>query len=264
MYRYFVISSLISTASAFCQQTLPCEIVQDNYEAFFRESLLKLNVDSETVNRLFSYGTVAEQEDDTVLRPKYISIQAAFEQLLAHELMIERLKQVIAVIHTPMPATPLCTEGEVTTELVDRNLLKDEKRMRTISKRSETLRTILQSGGTLMAAYPGLARTKRSPSQLAIFEDLLKKYAKNLFDIPMGCLDVAPEMIGATYIFETMQGKWLTFSIRATQANAIETPASSTMWFGSVDKGPAAVRLAQVSAYLRACQGPDLISYTSP
>jgi len=264
MYCYLISCSLVCTVSAFCQSNIPYEGVQDSYERSFKEHLLALDIDHDIVKRLFCECMIVEQADDSVLRPKYVSVQAAFEQILAQELKLGRLKQVVAVIHTPLPATPLCMEGEIAPGLVDTSLAKDEKRLYTVSKRSETLRALLQSGGTLMAAYPVLSRALRSPSQLAVFEGLLKKYVKNFFDAPMGCLEVAPEMIGATYIFETMQGEWLMFSIRFTQDISPQDPTSVGMWFGSVNKGPAAERLAQVSAYLRACQGPDLISYIFP
>jgi hypothetical protein len=130
-------------------------------------------------------------------------------------------------------------------------------------KRHSIIRALLQTGGTILVAYPAVARERRSKAQLAIFDNLLEKYRKNLYDMPMGCLEVAPEMVGATYLFENSEGKWYTLSIRFTQAIDPSALCLAAMWLGNVEKGPAAERLAQVSAYLQACQGPNLISYIS-
>lgn len=105
---------------------------------------------------------------------------------------------------------------------------------------------LLQQNGTVMVAYPAL-----------------EKYPENLFDIPLGCLEIAKEMVGATYLLEAESGEWRTFSIRFTQAQETSHPAHAAMWLGGVENGPAAERLAQVSAYLQACQGPDLLSFIS-
>jgi hypothetical protein len=266
MYSPIVAFSLICAIPAIPQDPhnhFPYSYVsqEEPYTSSLKEFLLSVKADSSTVQRLFSEGMIVEEDEDQILRPKYVSLQAAFEQLLSRELDLGRLKQVVAVIHTPLPATPLCTEGEVTQDLVDPAILKDEKRLQTVSKRPAILRSFLESGGTLVATYPALSRTKRTPAQLAVFESLLTKYKKNLFDMPMRCLDVVPQMVGATYLFETAQGEWLTFSIKFQQAIAPNSPTSAGLWFGSVNKGPAAERLAQVSTYLLACQGPDLFSY---
>ena len=114
-----------------------------------------------------------------------------------------------------------------------------------------------------MIAYPAVAKEQRTSTQLAVFQSLLEKYPENLFDTPLGCLEIAKEMVGATYLFETQTGEWRTFSIRFTQAIAPTHPTYAAMWLGDVESGPAAERLAQVSAYLQACQGPDLLSLIS-
>jgi hypothetical protein len=224
-------------------------------------ALEALKADPIIVKALFSEGFIAEEGDDAQLRPRYVGTQAAFEQWLTQQLSKGAIKKVVAAIHTPLPATPVCSAGEITPDLVDPSMLQDEKRLQTVRERPSIIRGLLQSGGTVLIAYPTVAREQRTKQQLAIFEGLLEKYRENLFDIPMGCLEVAKEMVGATYLFETTAGEWRTFSIRFTQALAPMAPCYAAMWFGDAEKGPAAERLAQVSAYLQACQGPNLLSY---
>lgn len=263
--RSFVIAcSLVFSAS------LPALEVEGT-ESAIEQALLALKADPIIVKQLLTTGFIAEEGDDAQLRPRYVGTQAAFEQFFARELALGRLKQVIAVIHTPLPATPLCTEGEITPDLVDPSILQDEKRLQTVRERPAILRALLHSGGTIIASYPAMARSKRSPAQLGIFESLLAKYPMNLLDMPLGCLEIVPEMVGATYLFQGVEGQWRTFSIRRgtlslcfTQAVAPKSPAYAAMWLGDVDQeGPASERLALVSAYLQACQGPNLISYIS-
>ena len=106
--------------------------------------------------------------------------------------------------------------------------------------------TLLQAKGTVLVAYPAL-----------------NKYPENPSDVPLGCLEIAKEMAGTTYLFQTAAEEWRTFSIRFTQAMAPTHSTHAAMWLGDVESGPAAERLAQVSAYLQACQGPDLFSFIS-
>jgi hypothetical protein len=249
MYNcYFVLSSLIAAVPAlYCHAELN------------ENALAALKADPAILKALFSEGVIAEEGDDAQLRPRYVGTQAAFEQYLTQELVLGSIKRVVAVIHTPLPATPVCTAGEITPDLVDPSMLNDEKRLQTVRERPSIIRALLQTGGTVMIAYPAVAKEQRSQAQLAIYQDLLDKYQGNLLDVPMGCLEVAPEMVGATYLYETSEGKWCTFSIRFTQAIAPSTPCQAAMWLGDIEKGPASERLAQVSAYLQACQGPNLL-----
>ncbi len=261
MRNYIVACSLIATAIAAPNQGFSTEAAQEDFRAYLKGRMASFNADPDIVKALFSDGAILEQGEDAALRPRYVSAQAIFEQILAQELSMGKLKKVVAVIHTPLPATPLCTDGEVTPDLVDPAILKDEKRLQTVRERPAILRALLQSGGTLMAAYPSVARVKRSSAQLCVFDSLLAKYPEVLLDVPMACLEVAPEMVGASYLFQTAQGEWMTYSVRFTQAISPKDPTHAGMWFGSIEKGPAADRLAQVSAYLQACQGPNLIGY---
>jgi len=247
--RYFVLSTLTAVPALYCHAELN------------EGALAALKADPEILKALFSTGVIEEEGDDAQLRPRYVGTQAAFEQYLTQELVLGAIKRVVAVIHTPLPATPVCTAGEITPDLVDPSMLEDERRLQTVRDRPAIIRALLQTGGTVMIAYPAVAKVQRSQTQLAIYEELLEKYRGSLLDAPMGCLEVAPEMVGATYLYETSEGQWRIYSIRFTQAIAPSTPCHAAMWLGDLEKGPASERLAQVSAYLQACQGPNLLNY---
>jgi hypothetical protein len=249
--RNLLLSSLLLAPALYCQVD------------FDEKALLSLKADPLILKALFSDGAIIEEGDDAKLRPRYVGTQGAFEQFFTHALASGAFKRVVAVIHTPLPATPVCTMGEITPDLVAPTLLQDEKRLQTVRDRASIIRTLLQTKGTVLIAYPAVAKEQRTNAQLEIFQSLLNKYPDCLRDSPLGCLEIAKEMIGATYIFETQAGGWRTFSIRFTQAIAPTHPTHAAMWLGDVENGPAAERLAQVSAYLQACQGPDLFSFIS-
>ncbi|MBS3903931.1 MAG: hypothetical protein KGZ39_01225 [Simkania sp.] len=261
MYRYIIASSLIVSVPSLSYAECPCQRVHESFTTRLKARLAELHADEQIVHALFTSGIVNEKGEDQQLRPRYVGTQAIFEQIMTQGLSSGSLKNVIAVIHTPLPATPLCTEGEATSDLVDLSILLDEKRLQTVRERSAVLRAFLQSGGVLMATYPGEARGQRSGAQLAIFDQLLMQYPQELFDVPLNCHELPPEMVGATYLLETAQGEWFIYSVRFTQATSPQDPTHAGMWFGSVQRGPAAVRLNRVSAYLRSCEGPDLMTY---
>lgn len=261
--RNFVIAcSLVASVPVFSHADCSCtHKVQPSFKDRISARLNAMQADSAIVGTLFAQGVIQEQGEDANLRPRYVGAQGMVEQIMAQELAAGRLKSVIAVIHTPLPATPLCTEGEITPDLVDPAILRDERRLLTVRERPAIIRAFLQSGGVLMAAYPAEARTKRSVSQLAVFDALLAKHPNTLLDIPLNCEDVSAEMIGATYLMQSAQGEWWVYSVRFTQAISPSEPTIAAMWFGQAKTGPAADRLLQVSDYLLSCKGPDLMAY---
>ena len=118
--RYLLLSTLVFAPALYCQVDLE------------ETSLLSLKGDPLILKTLFSDGVIIEEGEDAKLRPRYVGTQSAFEQFFTHALASGTLKRVIAVIHTPLPATPVCTAGEVTPDLVDPTLLQDEKRLQTV------------------------------------------------------------------------------------------------------------------------------------
>lgn len=158
------------------------------------------------------------------------------------------------MIHTPTPATPLCTEGEISPQLVHESM-SDPSRLYTVIKRPDIIRSYLASGGVLIAAYPESGRDKRTPEQLTIFESLKETYPKNLIDIPLQCDQMEGEMVGATYFFKTEEGEWMVFAIMACQANAPEDGRTWGMWLGNRHDPEVSDRFESVFTYLYEVSG---------
>ena len=91
---------------------------------------------------------------DEEVRPLYVTAQGDFERALALFLKEKKVKSVRGIIHTPTPATPLCTKGEISESLVDESMTEDQRRLYTVMKRPEIIREFLKNGGKLMVVYP--------------------------------------------------------------------------------------------------------------
>lgn len=55
---------------------------------------------------------------DQDVRPYFVALQGVIEHVLSCELQNE-IRSLLGIIHTPMPATPLCSQGEVSRDLLD-------------------------------------------------------------------------------------------------------------------------------------------------
>ena len=71
-----------------------------------------------TWKELVQEGVVTVSDTDKEVRPNFVALQGIMEHVLSLELKGE-VKALTGIIHTPMPATPLCSLGEVSKELVD-------------------------------------------------------------------------------------------------------------------------------------------------
>ncbi len=205
-------------------------------------------------------GYVIRTGQDAALRPAYVGAQAEMEKAMAYLLSRQQISELIGIIHTPMPATPLCTEGEVSSELVDPSLAADERRMYTVKERSTIVREYLQQGGVLYVAYPQGGREKWTSAQLAIYDRLREQYPSTLIDSALNCAQLDRDMVGATYLFKNPQGGWICFGIQAPQANAPNDDQKWGIWYGSLDNPQVKQRLKSVLKYLSDCGGPDLLS----
>ena len=190
----------------------------------------------EFIESFQSLSYVESSGDDRDIRPIYVAAQGDFERTLAFYLSEGRISHLIGVIHTPTPATPLCTEGEVSTDLVSGSMEDDPRRLYTVMKRPEIIRDYMEKGGILIAAYPENGLLERTEEQRAIFQNVKNLYSENLIDRPLNCAVLAKRMIGATYFFQTEEGEWMMFAIMAPQANAPEDDRVWGMWFGLLSK----------------------------
>jgi len=188
------------------------------------------------------HGFYIKQEGGEQARPVFVGLQAVAERAgvnalvtqnraLSHQVKTEKemvdalaskkgIKSVW-IIHTPVIATPCVTEGQTTEGLLAKEIEQNEKLKALTLSRASIIRDYLEQGGKLIIAYnqdqPG-----RTSEQIAIYEKLKTKYAKQIVDFSMALgKDKYPEdFIGATYLMEDPEGNWFEMTNRGVQANA--------------------------------------------
>ena len=245
--RYFSEQALSPAALAF-QEAFLAEVLSYANEEDVRSFALGFQ---EISSRLRS----GPDED---IRPVYVSAQGDFERTMAYFLNEGKITHLIGIIHTPTPATPLCTRGEISRDLVDRSMQEDSRRLYTVMKRPEIIRDYMQKGGVLIAAYPENGLAKRTEEQQAIFQNAKKAFPDQLIDLPLSCEEMQKDMIGATYLFRAETGDWMAFAIMAAQANAPEDGKVWGMWFGSLTDPLIYSRVHSLFSYLHTVQEKDL------
>ena len=265
---------LIISAIGFSQrdffQTKALTPVEENLptQAHLRECVLRTIGFSEKLNELRpglfdlfnelnQIGIVSKQLNDQSVRPYFVSLQGVIEQNLAIELQHGKIKNLVGIIHTPTPATPLCTNGDISEKLVDSSLLTDDKRLFTVRARADIVRDFLDLGGKLYAVYPKGGLEKRTIDQQNIYLKTLKNHSNNLFDSELASASIDHDLVGASYLFEDDLGDQYLFALRAYQANAPADDNTWTMWYGKVSEAHIAKRLGRLREFLRNNGGPD-------
>ena len=190
-------------------------------------------------------GVVEVTATDREIRPYFVALQGIIEHVLAYELN-KSVKALTGVIHTPMPATPLCMEGNVSKELVDPSIEGDPLRLFTVKARTTIIRDYLFQGGDLYIVYPQDGIDKRTEIQQQIYKKELANYPLHLFDRPLNCTSIENHLVGAFYLFKDNRGKLFGFSIKMTQANDPQEAESFGLWFGELNASPVRNRISAI------------------
>ena len=188
--------------------------------------------------------------EDQQYRPLIVGLQGVLEQVLTDELG-SNINFFEGVFLTPLPPTPLCTEGEISPGLVSSEIEQDPLRAFTVQSRATTVRNMLAKGALITTCYPESALQKRTPEQLAIFHSLLEKYPTKLINLPLKTVDLIPsDLIGALYQFRTPTGLRYIFAVQITQANSPQDEGQFGIWLGT-DKDPSVrARVEQVMDFI--------------
>ncbi len=209
-------------------------------------------------------GLIIDEGSDEKFRACFVTLQGVIEHVLAHELG-KSLTSLIAVIHTPQPATPVCTKGEVSPELVDRSVVEDPLRASTIKSRAATIRFFLERGGNLYVVYPKGGKELRTAEQQKIYEEELQRYPTRLFDCELdrGPFSVAEsDLIGAFYLFEHGDRQYA-FAIQVTQANDIRKQGRYALWFGPLTHPEIRERIETINREVLVHTKRDILSRRS-
>jgi hypothetical protein len=206
---------------------------------------------SDTWSILVKEGCLVVSGTDKDVRPNFVALQGIIEHVIALALNNE-ITSLNAVIHTPMPATPLCTTGVVSDGLVNPSIADDPARLYTVLARTTIVRNLLAKGGILHVVYPEGGLKKRTEEQQKIYQQELTNYPKHLFDAPLHCEEIPTDLIGATYLIQDKAGKMFVFSIKMTQAKDPKETGHFGLWFGSIDNPVVKERVTTVSSFLEA------------
>lgn len=204
---------------------------------------------SKAWDTLVQEGVLEVSGTDKDIRPIYVALQGIVEDVLSNTLN-EEIRSLKGIIHTPMPATPLCTKGEISKGLVDPSIENDPNRIQTVKARTTIVRDFLAKGGKLIVAYPKPGYQKRTEEQRTIYNQELKNYPNHLINTPLDCENIPTDLIGATYFFQDQSGKTFVFGIKMTQANDPKDIGHFGLYFGPLDHPAIQKRVQAVSIYL--------------
>lgn len=207
---------------------------EQSFSAHVQENLQKIQAPKSLWEELEKTGYMEDIGPDADYRAKYVNIQCAVEASLADTQDIE----VVAVIHTALPPTPLRT--------IPKNVENADIKA-TITNRALVLGRFLDNDGhrKLFTVYP----QSSTPEGMDVYKENLAKHPKTLIDNPFDG-EFKKEITGATYIFKDKTGQIFLFSIKALQANKPEEKAHWALWYAPLSHAKAQERFKEVNAFL--------------
>lgn len=195
-------------------------------------------------------GVLELSGTDQEIRPYFVALQGIIEHVLA-SLLQKDVKSLTGYIHTPMPATPLCTLGEISPRLVDPKIEMDPARLSSVKARVTILRDYLAKGGNLYIVYPKDGFSRRTEKQQEIYKQELANYPNHLFDVPLNQDHIPEDLIGATYFFQDTLGNTFVFAIKMTQANDPKDIGNFGLWLGPINHPSIVNRILKTSEYIK-------------
>lgn len=202
-------------------------------------------------NELVQKGVLEVSDTDKEVRPYFVTLQAIVEQVISQNLN-QGLVSLTGVIHTPQPATPLCTkEDAVSPELVSSAIAQDPARLATVKGRTTIVRDFLRRGGDLYIAYPEKGLLERKPDQQEIYKGELQHFHQHLHDQPLKAETIPVELHGALYFFESKAGENLVFAIKMTQAKNPDEAGHFGLWIGPASHPAVQERTARAMEFVQ-------------
>lgn len=244
------------------QEELTSHLISRVWECIlFNPEIPRKQVVFNLLQTLESKKVVTEMGSED-LRVKYVAIQGAFEHVLARALDSGEIDYLVGVIHTPTPATPLCTEVDpFDEEPLDPFVRFDFDLQKCVAVRGTRpfiVRNFLDKGGKLFIAYPQGGFEKRSVQQQQVYQQELNKYQDNLIDTVLNCTEFDPSKVGAIYFFKRAQGNMYVFSIKSYQAITPQEFSEWGLWLGKMKNKVVNARVVEILDYLSENGGPNL------
>ena len=224
----------------------------------YNDSIEKKDALLDILDRIDSQHMVLEEGSDA-LRGRFVLLQGCIEQALACAQTIGEIVDLVGVIHTPLPATPLCTKADnLDDSLLDESIRDDPEKRLTVRSRAIILRDYLEKGGILYIVYPKGGLERRSAEQQEIYLSELARYPGHLIDWVLNTSHIDPDMIGATYFFRNRRGSLFIFSIKARQANDPQELSEWGIWLGEIEHPRIADRIQSLFSYFSVVGGPQI------
>ncbi|NNM44168.1 MAG: hypothetical protein HKM07_07485 [Chlamydiae bacterium] len=193
------------------------------------------------------------------LRVKFVHLQGCIEHMLACFQALGDIEELIGVIHTPMPATPVCIQpGGDISDILDESIRYNSDKLLTVRSRAQIVREYLLKGGKLLIAYPQGGLEKRSEAQQKTYLNELAHFSGKLLESVLSTDKIAEEMVGATYLFRNSDKQVFAFSIKSRQANDIRSQDEWGIWFGSIHEKEVQKRINHIFDYLTNNGAPDI------
>lgn len=203
-------------------------------------------------------GVYSSDAKDEAKRAVFVGLQSAIEQVLSEKKQADPNFKVMMAIHTPTPATPLCTAVDSVSEGLMSARVKDDKQVQhTILSRAEILRSLLEQETPLYVVFQKNGLSQRTIEQQKIYRSQIAKYPDQLMSLELTLPEISGDMIGATYLISTGDEQKLAFFIKATQANS----PGDNQWqigFGPANQQLIHERVSSVLNYLETSGQPKV------
>ncbi|MFA6915943.1 MAG: hypothetical protein WC222_06065 [Parachlamydiales bacterium] len=186
-----------------------------------------------------------------------VSLQAILENVMKVLAILEKFTLLMS-IHTPMPATPLCTKCDDPnlTKLLAKDLLSNMNNVLTVQTRTITIRQILTiPNSKVLIIYSQGGLGKRTPEQQQTFISELQDPPTTLFPHELNT-EMNPDFCGATYFVVTSQGV-ACIGIDAPQANQVVAKKWG-VYCGPLEDPQINTRFESIANEISMKGGPDL------
>ncbi|MBA3815913.1 MAG: hypothetical protein H0X29_05235 [Parachlamydiaceae bacterium] len=192
-------------------------------------------------------------------KTKFLLAQQCIEHVLSCSEILGEITNLVGVSHMPIPTPLLCINlGDSSLgDPLDTSIAGNEHQLLTLRPRAQMVRDYLVNGGVLFVTYPKLGFEMISLNQRSYYLSTVEKYSEVLFDTPLDCDSMDPNLMGATYAFKH-NNEWYIFSMKASEAPNPDTNSEWALWLGKISQPHILERVNMISNYLLENKGPNI------
>jgi len=184
----------------------------------------------ELLKTLEKNGYVSQEYSDET-RSQFVAVQYLFESTFASMAKYKQALKVVGVLYAPAPSTPLRTDGNNISLLLNKDQINKPEIIDTIVARHESLHEFLRSNATIYSIHENV---NSSIPGINIYDSVLRMNPNTLKDIAVNKVD--PKFIGASYLLECHNGQKILFSILSSQVSEINPRGQWELFYGNIDE----------------------------